>query len=190
MRVSSAHAVESMSTIQMKNIEDPRLLWIKGGLFVLLGLIAFALVGFYSSGNLLVMLAAAISIWAFCRAYYFAFYVIEHYIDGRYRFAGLTSLVQYCLTERFAIQTGDDSAEPYLDAPIRKSSRWYAIRGWLILLFAPVVYCLVRGYLFAYVSGARSFWFFSLDLAIAGAWLSLLGFWIVRWRLTRKSHET
>jgi hypothetical protein len=30
-----------------------------------------------------------LSIWSFARAYYFAFYVIEHYVDGSYRFAGL-----------------------------------------------------------------------------------------------------
>jgi hypothetical protein len=30
-----------------------------------------------------------LSIWCFARAYYFAFYVIEHYVDGSYRYAGL-----------------------------------------------------------------------------------------------------
>jgi len=83
----------------MKNIEDPKLLWIKGSLFVFLGLIAFSLVALLSR-SLSVVIAAAIAIWAFCRAYYFAFYVIEHYIDGRYRFAGLTSMVRYWLSGR------------------------------------------------------------------------------------------
>jgi hypothetical protein len=39
----------------------------------------------------------AVAIWAFCRAYYFAFYVIERYIDPGFRFAGLSSLVRYAL---------------------------------------------------------------------------------------------
>jgi len=34
-------------------------------------------------------------IWAFCRAYYFAFYVIEHYTDGDFRYAGLLDFVRY-----------------------------------------------------------------------------------------------
>jgi len=36
-----------------------------------------------------------ITIWAFCRAYYFAFYVIEKYTDSSFKFAGLTSVVAY-----------------------------------------------------------------------------------------------
>ena len=35
------------------------------------------------------LLAAAL--WSFCRLYYFAFYVIEKYVDGKYRYAGLWS---------------------------------------------------------------------------------------------------
>lgn len=42
----------------------------------------------------------AISVWGFCRAYYFAFYVIEHYIDPGYRYAGLLSFVRYTLSRR------------------------------------------------------------------------------------------
>jgi hypothetical protein len=37
----------------------------------------------------------AIAIWAFARAYYFAFYVVEHYVDPGYRFAGLGSFVLF-----------------------------------------------------------------------------------------------
>ena len=42
----------------------------------------------------------AVGIWCFCRAYYFAFYVIEHYIDPGYKFAGLSSFVRYLLRRR------------------------------------------------------------------------------------------
>jgi hypothetical protein len=41
----------------------------------------------------------AVAIWAFARAYYFAFYVIEHHIDSGYRFRGMISLLCY-LTSR------------------------------------------------------------------------------------------
>jgi hypothetical protein len=36
-----------------------------------------------------------IAIWCFCRVYYFAFYVIEHYVDPGYRFAGLVDFMKY-----------------------------------------------------------------------------------------------
>lgn len=39
-------------------------------------------------------------IWAFARAYYFAFYVIEHYIDPRYRFSGLLDFIRYAARRR------------------------------------------------------------------------------------------
>jgi hypothetical protein len=37
----------------------------------------------------------AIAVWCFCRAYYFAFYVIEKYVDPTFRFSGLGSAVRY-----------------------------------------------------------------------------------------------
>jgi hypothetical protein len=42
-----------------------------------------------------VAILMAIAIWCFCRFYYFAFYVIEHYVDPSYRFSGLWSFVLY-----------------------------------------------------------------------------------------------
>lgn len=36
----------------------------------------------------------ALAVWGFCRAYDFAFYVIEHYIDPGYRYAGLWHFVR------------------------------------------------------------------------------------------------
>jgi len=41
-----------------------------------------------------------LTIWCFSRAYYFAFYVIEHYVDPGYRFAGLASFLRYLLRRR------------------------------------------------------------------------------------------
>ena len=37
----------------------------------------------------------AIAIWAFARAYYFAFYVVEHCIDPGHKYAGLLSFLKY-----------------------------------------------------------------------------------------------
>jgi hypothetical protein len=38
-----------------------------------------------------------ICVWAFCRFYYFAFYVLEHYADPNFRYAGLLDLLRYLL---------------------------------------------------------------------------------------------
>lgn len=83
----------------MADIEDPRLMWVKFALFLLLGLLAtgVALV-LFPDWRLACLMALAI--WACSRAYYFAFYVIEHYIDPTYRFAGLGSFVRYALEGR------------------------------------------------------------------------------------------
>jgi hypothetical protein len=42
----------------------------------------------------------ALAVWCFCRFYYFAFYVIEHYVDPGYRFSGLWDFVRYLLQRR------------------------------------------------------------------------------------------
>jgi hypothetical protein len=83
----------------MGEIQNHRVLWLKFGLFLILGLLACGIALFlFPSWQLAALMAVAI--WAFCRAYYFAFYVIERYIDPTYRFAGLSSLVRYALRNR------------------------------------------------------------------------------------------
>jgi hypothetical protein len=42
----------------------------------------------------------AVAVWGFCRAYYFAFYVIEHYIDPGFRYASLWSFITYAMLGR------------------------------------------------------------------------------------------
>jgi hypothetical protein len=36
-----------------------------------------------------------VAIWGFCRAYYFAFYVVGHYVDSTFRFSGLMAFFWY-----------------------------------------------------------------------------------------------
>ena len=78
----------------MADLKSPTAIWIKGCLFLLLGLMSAGLLLVHAP-DLKVAVLLALTIWSFCRAYYFAFYVIEHYVDPRYRFAGLTSFVRY-----------------------------------------------------------------------------------------------
>ena len=41
-----------------------------------------------------------IAVWSFCRFYYFAFYVIEHYVEPSYRFSGLLSFALYLIQKK------------------------------------------------------------------------------------------
>jgi hypothetical protein len=83
----------------MADITNPKLLYLKGGLFVLGGLTASALLVVESPTLKTVALLAA-AVWCFARAYYFAFYVVQHYADPGYRFAGLLSFVTYLIRPR------------------------------------------------------------------------------------------
>ena len=83
----------------MADLKNPSLIITKGFLFLGLGLLASTLL-LLEAWNIKVLLLLAIAIWAFCRFYYFAFYVIEHYVDPQYRFAGLWSFLWYFLRRR------------------------------------------------------------------------------------------
>ena len=83
----------------MRDIKSSRILWLKGGLFLFIGVVPSALL-FLDTPTLRTLLLLALAIWGFCRAYYFAFYVIEHYVDARFRFSGLLSFVAYALRKR------------------------------------------------------------------------------------------
>lgn len=77
----------------MKDLRSARLMWLKAGLFVVIGLVSAALV-ILESPTTRTVLFLALTIWAFCRAYYFAFYVIEHYLDPGFKYAGLWDFVK------------------------------------------------------------------------------------------------
>ncbi|MCY2965489.1 MAG: hypothetical protein NT069_17965 [Planctomycetota bacterium] len=83
----------------MADLKNPRLIYLKGWLFLLAGIVAAGLV-WCESPNLKVALLLAICVWCFCRFYYFAFYVIEHYVDPGFKFAGLWDFVKYLLRKR------------------------------------------------------------------------------------------
>lgn len=80
----------------MKDIASPTWIKIKGVLFLLVGLAASGLLVLeHPSGKVILLLT--ISIWCFCRFYYFAFYVIEKYVDPGCRFSGLFSFAKYLM---------------------------------------------------------------------------------------------
>lgn len=88
----------------MSDIKDPRLIYAKGTLFLVGGILS-AIVLLAENPSLRSASLLAICVWCFCRFYYFAFYVIEHYVDGEYRFAGLGSFLRYLLRRRFGDRT-------------------------------------------------------------------------------------
>lgn len=85
----------------MTDIQSPRLLYIKGALFLFLGILAAGLL-LTEHFDLKFAALLALAIWSFARAYYFVFYVIEHYIDPNFKFSGLWAFAQYVLRQRAA----------------------------------------------------------------------------------------
>ncbi|EMI20178.1 putative membrane protein [Rhodopirellula maiorica SM1] len=71
----------------------------KGMLFLALGILASAML-IANTPTMQVVVLLGISIWAFCRFYYFAFYVIEHYVDPEFKFAGLIAFTRYLLRRK------------------------------------------------------------------------------------------
>ena len=80
----------------MRELTSARWIMIKGMLFLLLGLTAGTLV-ITEHPSLRIAALLVLAIWCFCRFYYFAFYVIEHYVDPSYKFSGLGSFARYML---------------------------------------------------------------------------------------------
>ncbi|MCM2374612.1 hypothetical protein [Aporhodopirellula aestuarii] len=77
-----------------RDLQSKTLIIIKGGLFFLLGcLSAFVLLSSILSLRNVLMLG--LTIWSFCRAYYFAFYVIEHYVDDSFHYSGLIDFAKH-----------------------------------------------------------------------------------------------
>jgi hypothetical protein len=78
----------------MRDIKNPAAMWTKAVLLLAVG-VAAAILLLLEVGTLRGALLLALAIWAFCRAYYFAFYVIEKYVDPGYRFSGLLSFLRF-----------------------------------------------------------------------------------------------
>ncbi len=78
----------------MADLKSHRAIIIKGFLMLLTGLMASAIL-LWENPGWRVALLLGIAIRGFTRFYYFAFYVIEKYVDSSYKFAGLGSFFAY-----------------------------------------------------------------------------------------------
>jgi hypothetical protein len=80
----------------MGDLKNPKLICFKGILFFVAGTMAsVALIAQNPTWSTALLLAVAI--WAFCRLYYFLFYVIEHYVDSSIRYSGLIPMLMTLL---------------------------------------------------------------------------------------------
>ena len=80
----------------MKDLTSATWIKVKGLLFLLLGIGAAVLL-WLETPSWKTALLFTLAVWCFCRFYYFAFYVIEKYVDPGYKFSGLWSFVCYLL---------------------------------------------------------------------------------------------
>jgi hypothetical protein len=75
-------------------ITSSRLLLLKFVLFLATGVMAGALI-LVRTPELSSALLLVACVWAFARAYYFCFYVIERYMDSRFRFSGVIAAIHF-----------------------------------------------------------------------------------------------
>ena len=83
----------------MRDLTNPFWIKAKGVLFLLLGVSSATLL-YVERPVLRTAFLLVITIWSFCRLYYFAFYVMERYVDPGYRFSGLLSFARYLLGKK------------------------------------------------------------------------------------------
>jgi hypothetical protein len=83
----------------MGDLKHPGLIYFKGFLFLVAGVLAAGGI-LIESPTIRTAALLGIAIWSFCRLYYFMFYVIEKYVDGSYRFAGIYSFLVYLVRKR------------------------------------------------------------------------------------------
>ena len=72
----------------MGDLRNPRVIVCKGFLFLASGMLSAGLL-MAENPSFQKAFLLGVTIWSFCRFYYFAFYVIEKYLDHKFRFRGL-----------------------------------------------------------------------------------------------------
>jgi hypothetical protein len=78
----------------MKDLQNPKWMYLKAAVFLLIGLTSGVLI-IAANPTLQTAILLALIIWSFCRVYYFAFYVVEKYIDPQFKFSGLFAALRY-----------------------------------------------------------------------------------------------
>jgi hypothetical protein len=81
------------------DLKSPLLIHLKGWLFLAIAVLSGAML-ICLTMDWRVAALLGMTVWAACRFYFYAFYVIERWVDGRYRFAGLGSFIAYLIRRR------------------------------------------------------------------------------------------
>ncbi len=81
------------------DLKDTRWMYVKAALFLGIGVLAAGTL-LLDDFSLRTALLLGLVIWSFCRLYYFAFYVIEKYIDPSFRFSSLYSVAVHFWSRR------------------------------------------------------------------------------------------
>jgi len=88
-----------MIKLKNKDIKNPKLIYLKGILFLLILVISASLIlvetKSWTIGFLLLLV-----IWSSARFYYFMFYVIEKYVNSNYKFGGILHFLKYLISEQ------------------------------------------------------------------------------------------
>lgn len=89
--------------MDMRDLQSKTYIYLKAALFLLIGTVSVALL-VLQNPTLQTAILLMLIIWSFSRAYYFAFYVIQHYVDPAFRFSGLFSFGRYLLSSNSPIK--------------------------------------------------------------------------------------
>ena len=77
-----------------RDLTSKELIYFKAILFVVIWIVAIGL-NLTATKSLPRLLSIALIVWLSARLYYFAFYVIERYVDKEFRFSGLFDFLVY-----------------------------------------------------------------------------------------------
>ncbi len=78
----------------MRDLHSTKAMWLKGWLFLIIGLMSAAIL-LVENWSWRAALLLVLCVWGFCRAYYFAFYVIERWVDPQFKFSGLGNFLTW-----------------------------------------------------------------------------------------------
>jgi len=83
------------------DLKNPIALKTKGILFAVIGLIASSLL-IANQPSIKTVLLLGLAIWAWCRFYYFLFYVLEHYAGRKRPYAGILDALKSVFSKQDA----------------------------------------------------------------------------------------
>ncbi len=77
----------------MRDLKDPRWMWVKAVLLALIATVCLGLLWMQAGGGWQPPLLLALLVWSACRVHYFFFHVLERWVEPGGRFRGLSELM-------------------------------------------------------------------------------------------------